>query len=72
MSVNERGAPTAPTHEIMMIQESMKVAGYYLGEVDGQAGPLTYSAVRAYKKKNHIPVNNQLTDEFIEHLREFA
>lgn len=72
MSVNDRGGPTAPTHEIMMIQESMKVAGFYRGEIDGLAGSLTFSAVRAYKKKHHIPVNNQLTDEFIEHLREFA
>jgi len=72
MSVNDRGAPTASTHEVMMIQESMKVAGFNPGEIDGQAGSRTFSAVRAYKKKHHMPVNNQLTDEFIEHLREFA
>lgn len=72
MSVNDRGAPTASTHDVMMIQESMKVAGFYRGEVDGLAGTATFSAVRAYKKKHHMPVNNQLTDEFIEHLREHA
>jgi peptidoglycan hydrolase-like protein with peptidoglycan-binding domain len=72
MSVNDRGAPTASTQDVMMIQESMKVAGFYLGEIDGLAGPLTYTAVRAYKKKHHMPVNNQLTEEFIGHLREHA
>jgi peptidoglycan hydrolase-like protein with peptidoglycan-binding domain len=72
MSVNDRGAPSAPTHEVMMIQESMKVAGFYRGDIDGQAGTLTFTAVRAYKKKNHMPVNNQLTNEFIDHLREHA
>ncbi|MGQ7847583.1 peptidoglycan-binding domain-containing protein [Granulosicoccus sp. 3-233] len=72
MAVNDRGAPTAPTHDIMMIQESMKVAGYYRGTIDGLAGSLTFAAVRAYKKQNHMPVNNRLTDEFIEHLREHA
>lgn len=72
MSVNERGAPTASTQDIMMIQESMKVAGFYGGEIDGVAGPQTYSAVRAYKKHHHMPVNNSLSDEFVLHLREFA
>ena len=72
MSVNNRGAPTASTHDIMMIQESMRVAGFYAGAIDGVAGPETYDAVRAYKKKHHMPVNNHLTREFIEHLREYA
>ena len=55
-----------------MIQESMKVAGFYQGAIDGLAGSLTYAAVRAYKKKHHMPVNNQLQDEFIDHLRQHA
>ena len=72
MSVNNRGAPTASTHEIMMVQETMKVLNLYHGEVDGLAGPLTYTAIRAFKKAHHMPVNNLLTDEFIVHLREHA
>jgi lysozyme family protein len=72
MSVNDRGAPTASTLEIMMIQESMKVCGLYQGDIDGLAGALTFAAVRAYKKMHHMPVNNRLTEEFIAHLREFA
>ena len=55
-----------------MIQESMQVAGFYQGDIDGLAGSLTYGAVRAYKKKNHMPVNNHLTEEFIDHLRQYA
>lgn len=72
MSVNERGATTASTHDVMMIQESMQVAGFYRGAIDGLAGPVTFTAVRAYKKKYHMPVNNHLTAEFIAHLREHA
>ncbi|ASJ70943.1 peptidoglycan-binding domain-containing protein [Granulosicoccus antarcticus] len=72
MSLNDRGAPTASTQNVMMVQESMKVAGFYHGDIDGLAGSKTYNAVRAYKKMNHMPVNNQLTDEFIEHVREHA
>lgn len=59
----------ASTHEVMMIQETLKVQGLYTGAIDGLAGPSTLRAVRAYKKRNHMPANNALTDEFIEHLR---
>lgn len=72
MALNRRGASTASTHEIMMIQETMKVLGLYGGEIDGLAGALTYRAVRAYKKQHHMPANNSLSREFIEHLREHA
>lgn len=69
-TVNSRGAPTASTQEVMMVQESMKVVGLYSGAVDGQAGPLTYRAVRAYKKRYHMAPDNSLNAEFISHLRE--
>lgn len=72
MAVNSRGAPTASTHDIMMIQESMKVAGFYDGELDGLAGPSTMEAVRAYKRQHNMPVNNRLTSDFIAHLRQHA
>lgn len=52
-----------------MIQETLKVQGLYAGAIDGLAGPHTLRAVRAYKKRNHMPANNALTEEFIEHLR---
>lgn len=72
MALNSRGAPTASTHDIMMIQESMKVAGFYQGALDGLAGPLTFNAVRAYKRQHKMPVNNRLSADFIAHLREHA
>ncbi len=72
MSVNDRGATLASTDEVMMIQESMKVLGLYQGAIDGLAGSKTFSAVRAYKKRNHMAPNNALTREFIEYLRENA
>lgn len=69
MSVNERGYPLAATEDVMMIQETMQVMGFYDGAVDGLAGSKTFSAVRAYKKSIHMAPNNALTQEFIEHLR---
>lgn len=72
MSVNDRGYTLASTHEVMMIQETMKVLGLYDGAVDGLAGTATFRAVRAYKKMHHMAPNNALTQEFIEHLRSEA
>ncbi len=70
MDVNDRGAPTASTHDIMLVQETMKVMGLYDGVIDGVAGSETYRAVRAYKKYHHMAPNNVLSEEFITHLRE--
>jgi len=39
------------------------------GSIDGLAGTKTFTAVRAYKKMNHMAPNNALTKDFIEHLR---
>lgn len=72
MSVNNRGYTLAATHEVMMVQETMKIMGLYDGAIDGLAGARTFRAVRAYKKKIHMAPNNALTQEFIEHLRSEA
>ena len=72
MSVNNRGYTLAATHEVMMVQETMKIMGLYDGAIDGLAGARTFRAVRAYKKMNHMAPNNALTQEFIEHLRSEA
>jgi len=64
-----RGAPTATTDEVMLIQETMRTFGLYEGEIDGLPGSKTMIAVRAYKKRVNMPANNALTDEFINHLR---
>lgn len=67
--VNRRGSPLASTSDIMLVQETMKVAGLYRGEIDGLPGIQTLSAVRAYKKRQGMPVDNTLDDGFIMHLR---
>jgi len=65
----DRGAPKVSTGDVMLVQESLQVKGLYQGAVDGIPGSKTMRAVRAYKKQNNIPVNNQLTDDFVSHLR---
>ncbi len=48
----------------------MQDLGLYKGEVDGIPGIKTMQAVRTYKRRNKMPQNNALTEEFIDHLRE--
>ncbi len=69
-TLNERGSPpTASTSDIMLVQETMQDLGLYKGVVDGIPGLKTMAAVRSYKRRNKMPQNNALTEEFIEHLR---
>lgn len=69
-TVDEKGSPpTASTSDIMLIQETMLDLGLYTGAVDGIPGIKTMHAVRIYKRRNKMPQNNALTEEFIEHLR---
>lgn len=70
MSVNERGSPTASTNEIMLIQETMKLLQLYDGPVDGHAGPKTFRAVRAFKKRCHMRPDNALSADFVAYVRE--
>ena len=69
-TVNEKGSPpTASTSDIMLVQETMQVLGLYSGPIDGIPGIKTMHAVRLYKRRNKMPQNNALTEEFVEHLR---
>lgn len=69
-TVDEKGSPpTASTSDIMLVQETMQDMGLYRGTIDGIPGLKTMHAVRTYKRRNKMPQNNALTEEFIEHLR---
>ncbi|MFK7854339.1 MAG: peptidoglycan-binding protein [Granulosicoccus sp.] len=69
ITVNDRGSPLASTGEIMLVQETMQVMGLYSGAIDGIAASETMHAIKQYKKKHNMPVDNKLTAEFIEHIR---
>lgn len=64
-----RGGSSASTADIMMVQEAMQSRGLYQGAIDGMPGKATQRAIRSYKKQHHIPVNNTLDDDFIDHVR---
>jgi len=67
--LNHRGHPPATTDEVMLIQETMTVKGFYTGDIDGMPGKETLRAVRAYKRSQKMPVNNSLSQEFVDHIR---
>jgi len=69
-TVNEKGSPpSASSSDIMLVQETMQGLGLYNGVIDGIPGNQTMHAVRIYKRRNKMPQNNTLTQEFVEHLR---
>ncbi len=70
--LNDRGSPLATTDEIMLIQETLSLRGLYTGGIDGIPGKETLRAVRNYKRTQRMPVNNTLSSEFVDHIRNEA
>ena len=69
MPVNQRGSPIASTYDVMLIQDAMRVVGLYDGPVDGVANARTMIAVRTYKRRRGLPVDDRLDDAFVAHVR---
>ena len=69
MGLNDRGSPIASTGDVMLVQEAMRHLGLYAGPVDGIAGADTRIAVRAYKRRHGLAVDDSLGPELVEHVR---
>lgn len=69
MPLNRRGSLIASTYDVMLVQESMRTAGLYDGPIDGVPGARTKLAVRTYKRRHGLTVDNDLNAEFIAHIR---
>jgi len=61
--------PDAPTK--MDIQQALKNAGYYDGEVDGKFGPKTKEAIEAFQDANNLVVDGMAGVNTWEKLRVF-
>lgn len=61
--------PEPPLHngsqgeKVRMLQEKLKVLGYYEAEVDGQFGPGTREAVIAFQQKNGLDADGLAGEE---------
>lgn len=63
-------ASTASTYDIMFIQESLRAERLYDGPIDGVAGAKTRLAVRKYKRRHGIPVDDALDATFLGRVRD--
>jgi len=65
------GARTSvATHEVMFVQEAMRVLGLYDGPIDGIAGARTMRAVGRYKRRHGMTVDKTLDAELVAHVRQ--
>jgi peptidoglycan hydrolase-like protein with peptidoglycan-binding domain len=42
------------------VQRKLKALGYYSGSIDGEIGPLTRSAIRAYQEENGLEITGRI------------
>jgi len=54
----------------MLVQDTLRVAGLYDGPIDGVAGAKTMLAVRRYKRRYGLAVDDALDETLFEHMRE--
>jgi hypothetical protein len=57
------------TATIRAIQETLNEKGFKAGPVDGQMGPRTRSAIRAYQRKAGLPVDGVASKDVLDHMR---
>ena len=60
--------PGMRTAYVRGLQEALAAHGYRPGPADGQLGPRTRGAVRAYERDAGLPITGQATDEILNHL----
>ena len=59
-----------PTDTVQGVQERLKNLGFYYGSASGRVGKRTKAAVKAYRKKNNMTVNEDIDDELRGKLRD--
>jgi len=57
------------TDQIKEAQEGLAKAGFYKGKATGQFNADTKKALRAYQKKNKLPVTGRLSDDVLSKLK---
>jgi len=55
----------SPVHDgsddlIMDIQTALQANGYYKGKIDGEAGPMTRAAIRAFQADHQLPLTGRM------------
>jgi len=64
--------PIQGNRQIFLIQKNLRQLGYDPGPVDGQVGPRTTSAIRAYQQQAGLAVDGQPSAALLEHIAHAA
>ncbi len=54
---------------VTTVQQELARAGYYHGEIDGVIGDQTRSAIRAYERRNGLPVDGRIDRDLLQTMR---
>ncbi len=60
--VGAASPPAAPTHEVALVQLSLRVLGYDPGLIDGLSGPRTVAALAAFARDRQMVLNQATAD----------
>jgi hypothetical protein len=57
-----RGAASGITRgsTVSLVQQALKKRGFYLGIIDGDAGPDTWTAIRRFREANSLPASAKI------------
>jgi hypothetical protein len=50
---------------VAQVQRSLAQEGYYKGAIDGDMGPRTHYAIRAYQRAHNLPVDGTINDRLL-------
>jgi hypothetical protein len=53
---------------VTQVQRMLANEGYYKGDIDGELGPRTHYAIRAYQRTHNLPVDGTITSRLLERM----
>jgi hypothetical protein len=57
------GDAAANSSTVAQVQRTLARGGYYKGAIDGEMGPRTYYAIRAYQRSHNLRVDGAINDQ---------
>lgn len=60
--------PASSRELVVTAQNLLRALGYEPGAADGRLGPRTVSAIRAFQRRRHLPVDGQVSGALLVHL----
>jgi peptidoglycan hydrolase-like protein with peptidoglycan-binding domain len=67
--VERKTARAVPTGQTLLIQRELAARGYYMGVLDGLAGPETRDAAQRFRTDNGLPGGDKVDEALLEQLQ---